>query len=119
MESILTSIKKLLGIEENYEQFDPEIIMLINSALMSATMIGIGPSSGFSITCSSETWEDFLGKRTDIGGVITYVWLKTRLAWDPPQMGYLVDSIAKQIQELEWRLNVQVEAGTLIPPPIA
>lgn len=112
MESILTSIKKLLGIEEAYEQFDLEIIMLINSAFMSANQIGIGPEEGFSIEDKTATWSDFVGNRKDLKSIVAYIWHKVRLVWDPPQMGYLVDSIQKQITELEFRLNVQV----YVPP---
>jgi len=113
MESILTSIKKLLGLEESYEHFDSEIILLINSAFMSANMLGLGPVLGFTIADKSSMWTSFIGDRKDLDGVKTYIFLKVKLAFDPPQMGYLVESIKKQIDELEWRLNVQVESIAL------
>lgn len=109
MESILTSIKKLLGIEEDYKHFDDEIIMQINAALSSANMLGVGPPEGFFITDASAVWSDLIGDRKDLHFIKTYVWHKVRLGFDPPQMGYLVDAIKSQIQELEWRLNVQIE----------
>lgn len=107
--SILTSIKKSLGIEEDYEQFDPDIIMYINSALMNLNQIGVGPEAGFMIEDKTATWEEYLEARTDLYAVQTYIYLKVRLIFDPPQMGYLVDAINKQIDELVWRLNVQAE----------
>lgn len=111
MESILTSIKKLLGIEEEYEHFDTDIIIYINAAFMNLNQLGIGPSTGFMIEDKTSTWVDFIGNRTDLSAIKTYVFLKTRLIFDPPQMGYLVDAITNQIRELEWRLNIQVESG--------
>lgn len=111
-QSILTSTKKLLGIEEDYEQFDMDIIIYINSAFMSLNQLGLGPEDGFVIYSKSEEWTSFLDDRKDLEAVKSYVYLKTRLIFDPPQMGYLVEAINKQVSEIEWRLNVQVDPGT-------
>lgn len=111
MVSILTSIKKLLGIEEDYTYFDNDIIMNVNSALFNLMQLGVGPTSGFTIKDKEATWADFLGDRIDLEPVKTYVYLKTRLAFDPPQTSFLIDAIKNQISEIEWRLNVQVEGG--------
>ncbi len=110
-ESILTSIKKVLGIEEEYEHFDSDLVMHINSALMNVSQLGIGPSSGFNITDKSDTWAGVLGEREDLAAIKTYIYLKVRLIFDPPQMGYFVEAIKDQCKELEWRLNVQMEGG--------
>lgn len=107
--SILTSIKKLLGIEKSYDHFDQEIIIHINSAFMNLNMLGIGPEEGFSIESDDAEWNNFIGQRTDLQAIKTYIYLKVRLLFDPPQMGYLVEAITKQISELEWRLTVQKE----------
>ena len=109
MVSILTSIKKLLGIEEDYTYFDSDIIMNINSALFNLMQLGVGPASGFAIKDKEATWGEFLGARKDMESVKSYVYLKTRLAFDPPQTSFLIDAIKNQISELEWRLNVQSE----------
>lgn len=111
MESILTSIKKLLGIPEDYEQFDAEIIIHINSVFSILTQIGVGPDSGYKIVGKEETWDDFLSGRIDIEDVKTYVYLKVRLAFDPPINASVVDAIKNQISEYEWRINVAVDAG--------
>ena len=108
-ESILTSIKKLLGIDESYEAFDTDIIIHINSALFFANQLGIGPASGFRIADKSKVWSDFVGSRQDLDGVQDYVYLKVKIVWDPPQAGYLVEAIKEQIKELEVRLNWQAE----------
>jgi hypothetical protein len=112
MESILTSIKKLLGIEESYEHFDTDIIIHINSALMGLTQIGVGPTGGFSISDKAAEWGDLIGDRIDLESIKSYIYLKVRLIFDPPQTGFLVDAIKNQITELEWRLNIQAEGGT-------
>ena len=109
MDSILTSIKKLLGIEEDYTHFDQDIIIYINSAFMGLHQLGVGPEEGFEITDATDEWDDFVSGRTDLGGIKTYVYLKVRLIFDPPQAGYVITAIQDQIKELEWRLNVQVE----------
>jgi hypothetical protein len=111
MESILTSIKKLLGIEESYEHFDPDIIVYINSVFMSLNQLNVGPVGVFSIKDKSTNWVDFIGDRGDLEAVKSYIYLKVRLVFDPPQSSNLVDSIKELIKELEWRLNIQVEGG--------
>jgi hypothetical protein len=110
-ESILTSVKKLIGADEGYTIFDPDIIMYINGAMMNVNQLGIGPSEGFSISDKEPKWSDLLGDRKDLEGVKTYVALKVKLVFDPPQAGYLVDAIKEQIKEWEFRLNIQAEGG--------
>ena len=109
MENILDSIKKLLGIDEADLNFDQELIMHINSVFMVLNQLGVGPVGGFKISSNEETWTDFVGARLDLESVKSYIYLKVRLLFDPPQNSFLVESINKQIQEYEWRLNVQVE----------
>ena len=107
-ESILTSIKKLLGITEEYTHFDPDIIMHINSVFMVLTQLGVGPSEGFTIEDSSSIWEDYLENPTQLQMVKSYMGLKVRLLFDPPTSSAHMDCIKQQIAEFEWRLNVAV-----------
>ena len=110
IESILTSIKKLLGIEESYEHFDPDIIMHINSILAILIQLGVGPTKGFSITGKTETWADFLGDNSaNLDGVKTYVYLKVRLIFDPPTSTAVIDSMNRLVNEFEWRLNATAD----------
>lgn len=110
IESILTSIKKLLGIEEGYEHFDADIVMHINSVLAILVQLGIGPSTGFTISGKTETWSDFLGNDTaQLEGVKTYVYMKVRLIFDPPTTAAAIDSINRLLNEFEWRLNVTAD----------
>ena len=109
MENILDSIKKLLGIDEADLNFDQELIMHINSVFMVLNQLGIGPVGGFKISSNEEVWTDFVGTRLDLESVKSYIYLKVRLLFDPPQNSFLVGAIEKQIEENEWRLQVQVE----------
>lgn len=110
MESILTSIKKLLGIEDDYTAFDTDIIININSVFMTLNQLGVGPKSGFSISGKETSWSAYLGDSKLVEGVKMYVYLKVRLAFDPPNHAFVIESINKQIAELEWRLTVQAES---------
>lgn len=106
MESILTSIKKLLGIDEEYENFDPDIIMHINSVFMILNQLGVGPSESFSIQDSSSVWSDFMPSGSNLEAVKSYMHLKVKLMFDPPSSSAVMDAINRTIAELEWRLNV-------------
>lgn len=108
MESILTSIKKLLGVDENYDIFDPDIIFHINSTLMILAQMGVG-QKGFMIEGEDSEWSDFLNDSTDIESVKTYAYLKVKLIFDPPQSSAVIESMKQLINELEWRLNVAVD----------
>ena len=110
MESILTSIKKLLGITEEYDQFDPDIIMHINSVFMILTQLGVGPAEGFSIEDDTAVWTDFIQDVKKLESVKTYVYLKVKLAFDPPLSSAVIESMNRLINELEWRLNVAAES---------
>ena len=110
MESILTSIKKLLGITEEYDQFDPDIIMHINSVFMILTQIGVGPAEGFSIEDDTAVWTDFIQDIKKLESVKTYIYLKVKLAFDPPLSSAVIESMNRLINELEWRLNVAAES---------
>lgn len=114
MESILTSIKKLLGIEEEYEHFDPDIIMHINTVFALLKRMGVGPSKGFSIQDSGATWNDFMGKDPDIilESVKTYIYLKVKLIFDPPNGSAVMEAIKENIKELEWSLHFELDAMT-------
>lgn len=108
VESILTSIKKLLGIEAEYTHFDADIIMHINSVISILGQIGIGPEAGFSITNDEATWDQFVtGEKFSM--VKSYVYLKVRLLFDPPLSSAAIESINRQISELEWRLFVAAD----------
>ena len=109
-ESILTSIKKLLGIPEDYEHFDQDIIIHINSVFMILNQLGVGPTEEFTITDKTAVWSDFISDNKKFESVKTYVYMKVRLLFDPPLSSAVMDCINKVINELEWRLNVAAES---------
>lgn len=113
LESILTSIKKLLGIAEDYTHFDPDIIMHINSVFLVLNQLGVGPEEGFAIEDDSAYWEDFLGDDlTKLQMVKSYVYMKVRLLFDPPSSSTHMNAMTQSISEFEWRLAVQAEQKT-------
>ena len=112
MESILTSVKKLLGIAEEYEHFDADLIMHINSVFMVLNQLGVGPSEGFSIQGAEAVWSDFMPVNSKVEAVKSYIHLKVKLLFDPPASSSVLESYNRLINELEWRLSVAAESET-------
>lgn len=110
MESILTSIKKLLGIGEDYTHFDADIIMHINSVFAVLTQLGVGPSEGFSIEDDLNTWNEFLPDDPRLNTVKSYMYMKVKLLFDPPTGSTHAEAMNRVISEFEWRLNVAAES---------
>lgn len=109
-ESILNSIKKLLGIDAAYPHFDADIIMHINSVFSILTQLGVGPSNGFSITGPDEKWSDFISENQNHFALVkSYMHLKVKLLFDPPLGSAVIESINRQISEFEWRLFVAAD----------
>lgn len=111
--SILTSTKKILGISKEYTAFDLDIITHINSAFVTLNQLGIGPKQGFAIEDEAATWDSFTGNDVLLNSVRTYVYLKTRLLFDPPATSFHLEAVRTQIQELEWRLSVYRESNVV------
>lgn len=111
MDSILTSIKKLLGIEADYKHFDDDITLYINGVFADLTVIGVGPSEGFLIKDATSVWSDFLpeGTPTVFELVKRYIYLKVKLIFDPPLNASVIESINKQIAETEFKLHINAE----------
>lgn len=109
-ESILTSIKKLLGIEADYTHFDADLIIHINSVFSILAQIGVGPADGFSITGANEVWSDFIEDDSKMFSLVkSYMHLKVKLLFDPPLGSAVMESINRQISEFEWRLFVAAD----------
>ena len=112
MDSILTSIKKLLGITEEDTNFDADIVIHINSIFAVLNQLGVGPSECFSISGKFEKWNDFILDSNKLEAVKTYVYLRVRLIFDPPQSSAMIEATKEAIKELEWRLNITAESTT-------
>jgi hypothetical protein len=117
-QSILTSTKKILGIAEDYIVFDLDIITHINTAFSTLTQLGVGPADGFMIEDATALWTDFdpVDDNINFNSVRSYVFLKVKQLFDPPTTSYLIDATQKQIEELEWRLNVDREHTEYVDP---
>lgn len=109
MESILASVKKVLGIDEIHTAFDEDIILHINSVFAILQQMGVGPENGFSISDDSAIWTDYIQDVNQLNFVKSYIYLKVRLLFDPPVSSGAVESMNKLISELEWRLFVATD----------
>lgn len=108
-DSILDSIKKILGMPPDYDAFDTDLVIHINSVFGILAQLGVGPEGGFSISDNTTLWRAYLGDSKDLEMVKSYMALKVRLVFDPPTIGAVMDAMREQIREFEWRLNVQVD----------
>jgi hypothetical protein len=117
-QSILTSTKKILGIAEDYTVFDLDILTHINTAFSTLTQLGVGPADGFMIEDASALWTDFdpIDDHLNYNTVKSYVFLKVKQLFDPPTTSYLISAYEKQIEELEWRMNVYREETEWVDP---
>lgn len=106
-ESILKTIKKMLGLPEDYDAFDQDLIIHINSVFANLNQIGISPPEGFYITNENAKWSEFFEGRMTLQNVKTLVYLKVRLIFDPPSTSFAITAIENQIREQEWRLSVE------------
>lgn len=114
-DSILVSIKKMLGLEDEYTPFDMDVLIHINSAFMTLCQMGIGPKEGFAVTDYSQTWDDFLTNKVMLGGVKTWVYLQVKMLFDPPTNSFVMDAYKTQAEQILWRLNVQAESVEEMP----
>lgn len=105
MDSILNTIKKMLGIDADYTQFDTDIIVHINTVLMALTQMGIGPDTGFSIADETSTWSDFIEDMSKVEGIKTYIYIKVKTVFDPSGSAAVTDALTRRAEELEWRLT--------------
>lgn len=108
-ESILDSIKKMIGVDKDYGAFDVDLIIAINGVFTILNQLGVGPEKEFAITGPNETWLDFFGITDAINLVKPYMYLKVKLIFDPPSTGVLHEAMERQISEFEWRLAIQAD----------
>lgn len=117
--SILNSVKKVLGLDADYDAFDQDVIMHINSAFFTLQQLGVGPAEGFAIDDSDDIWTDFVGAgvtMTAMNAVKSYIYLRVRLLFDPPGTPHHIKAAQEQITELEHRLLTERELTQWIAP---
>lgn len=110
--SILDDVKKALGISPEYDAFDVDILMHINTAFATLHQLNVGSRDPYSIDDDSETWSDFVGSKKYLASVRTYIFVSVRLIFDPPEMSRTVEALENTKRELEWRLNVADDKET-------
>ena len=111
-ESILQTIKRMIGPSMLSNEFDTDLVVHINSVLFDLNELVVGPREGFVVTGDTETWEDFLGEDTkNLEAVKTFIYLKVKMIFDPPTVGGVINAYEKLIKEYEWRINVAVDPG--------
>ena len=111
MDSILNTIKKKLGLDADYDAFDEDIIVSINTAFFKLRQLGVGPKKGFRITSNEETWDNFIENEEMVEAVKDYIYFDVKQTFDPPTSSFVMDSLKAKAEELEWRLNVLAEGG--------
>ncbi len=114
--SILTSTKKILGLGSTYTPFDLDVITHINSALSNLQQIGIGPAEGLAIEDNTVLWTALALPTNQLSMVKTYIFMKTRMLFDPPSTSFIIEAMKAEILEHEVRLSLLRE-GSLIPVP--
>lgn len=125
-DSILTSVKQSLGLAEDYEVYDPELIMHINSVLGTLNQLGVGPDDGFEIADKTETWDHLLTNEgalfpdKRLNPVRSYVYLRVKMLFDAPSVGYVVTAMEKMIEQAEWRITVAQDniLNPYVPPVV-
>lgn len=105
-DSILDTMKNMLGIPLDEEVFDTELLVHINSLIFSLQQVGVGPTPLFVVESSGESWDEYLSDMEELPAVKSYIYLKLRQVFDPPATSYIIESFNRQIQEYEWRLNI-------------
>lgn len=116
-DSILQSIKKALGVEPEYDVFDDELQMHINSALSNLNQLGVGPGDGFRISGPDDKWSDLLGESPKLDNARAYVFIKTKLIFDPPTTPHLINAYEEQMKEHEFRLTITADEMMAVPLP--
>ena len=115
-DSILNSTKKILGLDADYDDFDLDVMTHINKVFFDLSQLGIGPAVGYFISGPEDLWEEFLQPGILQNAVRTYVYLRVRLLFDPPNTSFAISAMEKQIEELAYRLNTEREATAWVNP---
>lgn len=110
-DSILTSIKKLMGLTEEYDAFDQDILILINSVLFELEQIGVKAKEGFVLSDKTAVWSDYSDDNRLLNALKPYIYMKTKITFDPPTSSGALDSMNRIIDRFEWRINLYADTG--------
>lgn len=115
-QSILKSTKKILGIDAEYDAFDLDIMTHINTVFTILSQLGVGPVGGYMIEDDEATWDEILGADIDLNSIKTYVYLRVRILFDPPNTPHLINALEEQRKELEYRISQHREVTHWVDP---
>lgn len=111
-ESILDSIRKLLGPEDDYTHFDSDIAIHINSAINRLYQLGLDTAKGFRVNSSDQTWDELFGSNDDVIDMAkSWIYLQVKMKFDPPTSSIAADAFKSEIDKLEWCINVWIESN--------
>lgn len=111
-DGILRTVRKYLGMDDEYTYFDDDLIVHINSVFSILNQLGVGPTEGFEIQDDLAQWDEFVSDEDYLEDVKTYVCLKVRLLFGPPTSSAAMEAANRLIEEFEWRLNLAADSTT-------
>jgi hypothetical protein len=111
MESILKTISHMIGPSEDYDYFNTDLIIHINTAFSRLCQLGVGPSEPFYITDESDHWDDFISEEGHMEDIKTFIYCNVKHDFDPPTNSFLMEALERKIEKLEWLLNSVAEVG--------
>lgn len=115
--SILADTKKVLGVQDSDKSFDPDILMHVNSTLVIVKQLGLGPDPMIYLEDDSKTWDDLALTPEQLNLCKTYMFLRVKMLFDPPTMGFLITATQEQLTEYEHRLSMERENAIPLPTP--
>lgn len=115
MESIiLETIKVMLGGPDLGESFDTDLLVHINSSAQILIDLGLIPKSDFKTIIKTTKWGDFLTNEGVLDFVKSFIYLKTKMVFDPPSSSYVSDALNRQITEFEFRIRLRCEPAPAV-----
>ena len=112
LNSVLNTIKKLLGLDADDDSFDSDICIGINSAILTLSQLGLEGTEGFIVTSDEQEWSDYLNDNKLLPMVQQYIYLKTKMSFDPPQNSIVGENLKQILTELEWRIRMVSETNS-------
>lgn len=104
-DSILKSIKKLLGLHADDTSFDTDVLIYINSAFATLKELGVNNGELVVVEDADKAWSSTTISDEALPMVKTYIYLKARLIFDPPGTSFAIAALEKIMEEQEWRLR--------------
>lgn len=107
--SILKTIRKKVGLTMEDDSFDEDLLVDINSCCSYLSQIGVTTFDHFVVDSVDQTWDDCIPDIAHLEDIKTFIWIRVKLAFDPPTNSFLVENLKEQLREAEWRINVAVD----------